>query len=223
VDKALHVYGTPFFIAGELPIESELSKTSFRRLMIAQDTGSAIVGPARADLYFGAGADAGKVSGRLRHNMHFLMLVPKSIDPAARARRMPLPDPRPSEAIAKLLDQEKAEKEKAEKEKAEKEKAEKEKAEKEKAEKEKAEKEKAEKEKPTPADAMTTGPAGAANTTKAANDATSKPVEAAAPVAQPSATPTTTAPVPIPEPRPNIATGAEARRSLHHHPYRLSR
>src|SRR5882724_5957228 len=60
VDKALHVYGTPFFIGGELPIESELSKTPFRRLMIAQDTGSAIVGPARADLYFGAGAGAGE-------------------------------------------------------------------------------------------------------------------------------------------------------------------
>ena len=60
VDKALHVYGTPFFIAGELPIESEQSKTPFHRLMIAQDTGSAIVGPARADLYFGAGADAGQ-------------------------------------------------------------------------------------------------------------------------------------------------------------------
>ncbi|MDU6746374.1 MAG: murein transglycosylase A, partial [Bradyrhizobium sp.] len=55
VDKSLHVYGTPFFITGELPIDSEKSKTAFHRLMIAQDTGSAIVGPARADLYFGAG------------------------------------------------------------------------------------------------------------------------------------------------------------------------
>nr|WP_291847284.1 MltA domain-containing protein [Bradyrhizobium sp.] len=105
VDKALHVYGTPFFIEGELPIESERSKTPFRRLMIAQDTGSAIVGPARADLYFGAGVDAGKVSGRLRHNARFVMLVPKSLDPAARARRMPVPDARPSEKIARLFPQ----------------------------------------------------------------------------------------------------------------------
>ncbi len=105
VDKALHVYGTPFFIEGELPIESEQSKTPFHRLMIAQDTGSAIVGPARADLYFGAGADAGKVSGRLRHNMRFVILVPKSLDPAARGRKMPLPDARPSEKIAKLFPQ----------------------------------------------------------------------------------------------------------------------
>ena len=81
VDKALHVYGTPFFIEGELPIESEQSKTPFRRLMVAQDTGSAITGPARADIYFGAGADAGRVSGRFRHNMRFVILVPKSLDP----------------------------------------------------------------------------------------------------------------------------------------------
>lgn len=105
VDKALHVYGTPFFIAGQLPIESELSKTPFHRLMIAQDTGSAIVGPARADLYFGAGADAGKVSGRLRHNMQFVMLVPKGLDPVARGRKLPIPDERPSAKIAKLFPQ----------------------------------------------------------------------------------------------------------------------
>src|ERR1700736_5716775 len=103
VDKALHVYGTPFFIEGELPIESEQSKTPFRRLMGGKDTGSPIWGQARADLYFGAGADAGRVSGRLRHNMRFVILVPKSLDPVARGRKMPLPDIRPSEKIAKLF------------------------------------------------------------------------------------------------------------------------
>jgi len=105
VDKALHVYGTPFFIEGELPIESEQSKTPFRRLMVAQDTGSAITGPARADIYYGAGADAGRVSGRFRHNMRFVILVPKSLDPLARGSKMPLPDARPSEKIAKLFPQ----------------------------------------------------------------------------------------------------------------------
>ncbi|HYI30883.1 MAG TPA: MltA domain-containing protein, partial [Bradyrhizobium sp.] len=105
VDKALHVYGTPFFIEGDLPIESEQSKTPFRRLMIAQDTGSAIVGPARADLYFGAGAEAGRISGRFRHNARFVILVPNSLDPSARGRKMPVPDARPSEKIAKLFPQ----------------------------------------------------------------------------------------------------------------------
>src|SRR5204863_8657177 len=33
VDRALHVYGTPFFIAADLPIETEASATKFRRLM----------------------------------------------------------------------------------------------------------------------------------------------------------------------------------------------
>jgi membrane-bound lytic murein transglycosylase A len=105
VDKSLHVYGTPFFIEGELPIESEQSKTPFRRLMVAQDTGSAITGPARADIYFGAGADAGKVAGRLKNNARFVILVPKSLDPAARGRKMPVPEDRPSEKIARLFPQ----------------------------------------------------------------------------------------------------------------------
>jgi membrane-bound lytic murein transglycosylase A len=105
VDKSLHVYGTPFFIEGELPIESEQSKTPFRRLMVAQDTGSAITGPARADIYYGAGPDAGRVAGRLRNTMRFVILVPKSLDPVARGRKMPVPDPRPSEKIAKLFPQ----------------------------------------------------------------------------------------------------------------------
>jgi membrane-bound lytic murein transglycosylase A len=105
VDRALHVYGTPFFIEGELPIESAQSRTPFRRLMVAQDTGSAITGPARADIYYGAGAEAGRVSGRFRHNMRFAMLVPRSLDPVGRGRNMPLPDPRPSAKIAKLFPQ----------------------------------------------------------------------------------------------------------------------
>ena len=103
VDKTLHAYGTPFFIEGELPIESERSKTPFRRLMIAQDTGSAIVGPARADLYFGAGAEAGRVAGRLKNNARFVMLVPKGLDPVERGRKLPVPDERPSAKIAKLF------------------------------------------------------------------------------------------------------------------------
>jgi membrane-bound lytic murein transglycosylase A len=103
VDNSLHVYGTLFFIEGELPIESALSKTPFRRLMVAQDTGSAITGPARADIYYGAGSEAGRISGRFRHSMRFVMLVPRSLDPVARGRKMPLPDPRPSEKIAKLF------------------------------------------------------------------------------------------------------------------------
>lgn len=105
VDKSLHVYGTPFFIEGNLPIESDTSNTPFRKLMIAQDTGSAIIGPARADIYFGAGADAGRVAGRLKNPARFVMLLPNSLDPVARGKTMPLPEDRPSATIAKLFPQ----------------------------------------------------------------------------------------------------------------------
>jgi membrane-bound lytic murein transglycosylase A len=95
VDKSLHAYGTPFFIEADLPVASERPTTRFRRLMIAQDTGSAIVGPARADLYFGAGDDAGRIAGRIKQMGRFTMLVPREIDPAIVARHVPLPLARP--------------------------------------------------------------------------------------------------------------------------------
>jgi membrane-bound lytic murein transglycosylase A len=111
VDKNLHVYGTPFFIAAELPIDSGRPTTKFRRLMIAQDTGSAIIGPARADLYWGAGDLAGKIAGRMRHQGRYVMLLPSSLDvdvkenapasavkdkmqPKSPPAKLPLPRPR---------------------------------------------------------------------------------------------------------------------------------
>ncbi|MEX0591092.1 MAG: MltA domain-containing protein [Xanthobacteraceae bacterium] len=94
VDRSIHVYGTPFWIEAELPLERESELAPFRRLMLAQDTGGAIVGPARADIYFGAGIEAGAVAGRLRHPGKFFMLVPRSADPA-RVADVPLPPKRP--------------------------------------------------------------------------------------------------------------------------------
>jgi membrane-bound lytic murein transglycosylase A len=94
VDK-IHVYGTPFFIDASLPIDGAKAATPFRRLMIAQDTGSAIVGPARADLYWGAGDDAGRIAGRIRHPGRFVMLLPRELDMGAAGRHMPLPVPKP--------------------------------------------------------------------------------------------------------------------------------
>ena len=100
VDRVLHVYGTPFFIAAELPIATLASNTRFRRLMIAQDTGSAIVGPARADLYFGAGEQAGKISGRIKNPAAFAMLMPRALDPGEAGKAMPMPAARPANAPA---------------------------------------------------------------------------------------------------------------------------
>jgi membrane-bound lytic murein transglycosylase A len=96
VDKALHVYGSPFFIEAELPIDTPKSDTKFGRTMIAQDTGSAIVGPARADIYYGAGPDAGRIAGRFRNQGRFTLLLPQELDPVAAGSKFPLPQPRPS-------------------------------------------------------------------------------------------------------------------------------
>jgi membrane-bound lytic murein transglycosylase A len=91
VDSAVHVYGTPFFIEADLP----LGGAPYRRTMIAQDTGSAIVGPARADIYFGAGEQAGQLAGRVRQTGRFTMLLPAELAPDAASSGVPLPLPRP--------------------------------------------------------------------------------------------------------------------------------
>jgi membrane-bound lytic murein transglycosylase A len=94
VDR-LHEYGTPFFIEAALPVERAKPASPVGRLTVAQDTGSAIVGPARADLYWGAGDDAGRIANRIRHPGRFVMLVPHELDMIAAGRQMPLPLPKP--------------------------------------------------------------------------------------------------------------------------------
>ena len=103
VDRAIHVFGTPFFIQAELPIASDAPTTPFRRLMIAQDTGSAIVGPARADIFFGAGNEAGKVAGRIKQQGRFVMLLPRELDLVEAGKAMPLPAERPPEEAMETL------------------------------------------------------------------------------------------------------------------------
>jgi membrane-bound lytic murein transglycosylase A len=95
VDRKLHTYGTPFWIDAELPLNGDAAKDRFRRLMIAQDTGSAIVGPARGDLYFGAGEEQGRIAGRIRHPGRFVMLVPAALKPVTVVMQVPMPRPRP--------------------------------------------------------------------------------------------------------------------------------
>jgi membrane-bound lytic murein transglycosylase A len=99
VDKHIHVYGTPIWIEAELPIDSEKPETPFRHLLFAQDTGSAIVGPARADIYFGSGEEIGHVAGRIKQHGRFVMLVPRSVA-VKGGSDIPLPKPRPKETFA---------------------------------------------------------------------------------------------------------------------------
>jgi len=75
VDRAIWTYGLPFWIAADLPWRGSFP-LPFRRLMIAQDTGSAITGPARADIFFGSGDDAGARAGDIRHAGDVVVLLP---------------------------------------------------------------------------------------------------------------------------------------------------
>lgn len=97
VDNKLHVYGSLFWIEAKLQLQNTKEGQVFNRLMVAQDTGSAIVGVARADIYFGGGAEAGSIAGRIRNPGAFFMLVPKEIDPVriAAEQNVPNPDYRP--------------------------------------------------------------------------------------------------------------------------------
>jgi membrane-bound lytic murein transglycosylase A len=79
VDRTLHTFGTPIFVDAELPLGAAGETEPFRRLMIAQDTGSAIVGPARGDVFVGLGETAGHIAGRIRHvPSEFVVLVPRA-------------------------------------------------------------------------------------------------------------------------------------------------
>lgn len=76
VDRTVWPYGTPIWIGSDLG-DAGLGKGLTGRLMIAQDTGSAIVGPSRGDLFIGSGARAGEIAGLIRHSARFIVLAPK--------------------------------------------------------------------------------------------------------------------------------------------------
>lgn len=76
IDRTIWPYGLPFYIEAELP-DGRGGVEEMARLMIAQDTGSAILGPARADLFMGSGDEAGRRAGLIRHRGDFTVLWPK--------------------------------------------------------------------------------------------------------------------------------------------------
>jgi membrane-bound lytic murein transglycosylase A len=63
----------PIWIETALPSGEPLS-----RLMVAQDTGSAIVGPARGDIFFGSGDAAGEIAGAMQAGGRFVVLAPRT-------------------------------------------------------------------------------------------------------------------------------------------------
>ncbi|MDB5570882.1 MAG: murein transglycosylase [Hyphomicrobiales bacterium] len=75
IDRGIWSYGLPIWIAGMLPDGSGQDRP-FQRLMIAQDTGSAIVGPARCDVFVGRGDAAGRQAAQFRHPVDMFVFLP---------------------------------------------------------------------------------------------------------------------------------------------------
>jgi len=99
VDPTIHVYGTPIWIDAKFPLKSDAPEDPFQHLMVAQDTGSAIRGAARADIYFGHGEDVPHIAGRIKQFGAFVMLVPRSVEVKGTID-IPLPQSRPRDIVA---------------------------------------------------------------------------------------------------------------------------
>jgi membrane-bound lytic murein transglycosylase A len=73
VDPRSVPYGTPVWIDTTEPVSSR----PLRRLVLAQDTGSAITGAVRADYFFGWDAEAAEQAGRMRQPLRMWVLWPR--------------------------------------------------------------------------------------------------------------------------------------------------
>lgn len=69
IDPQFTPLGAPVWIEKD-------GREPLRRLMIAQDTGGAIKGPQRADIFYGTGFDAGETAGRVKDGGRMIMLLP---------------------------------------------------------------------------------------------------------------------------------------------------
>lgn len=74
VDASHHALGTPIFVAAP---DLVAGGAPFRRLMVAQDVGSAIKGLERGDIFFGTGKEAGAIAGSTKYPARFYVLLPK--------------------------------------------------------------------------------------------------------------------------------------------------
>jgi membrane-bound lytic murein transglycosylase A len=73
-DPLYHKPGTPIWVAAPgLTFEG----APFRRLLVVHDTGSAITGPQRGDVFAGMGEAAGRVAGQIRDACEFITLRPR--------------------------------------------------------------------------------------------------------------------------------------------------
>lgn len=78
VDRRFHAMGVPVWLETRDPMNVD---RNFHRLMIAQDTGGAIRGPVRGDIFFGPGEDAALFAGHMNRPGQKYVLLPNTIDP----------------------------------------------------------------------------------------------------------------------------------------------
>lgn len=83
IDHRLQTFGVPIYISTKQPIGDDCAP--FQKLMVAQDTGSAIVGAARGDLFIGTGEKAAKIAGAVKHSADFIILLPKAFNNKSEA------------------------------------------------------------------------------------------------------------------------------------------
>ena len=86
VDRRIWSYGLPIWLEADIPADDGGTLLPLRRIVVAQDTGTAIVGPARGDLFLGTGEEAGRRAGLVRHPVRFVVLWPKPASSSAPAR-----------------------------------------------------------------------------------------------------------------------------------------
>lgn len=79
IDYGLYPYGAPIWVTSKLPHTKAYSARDYNRLFIAQDTGGAIRGAIRGDIFFGRGKKAEQVAGSFKSQGNFYVLFPKTI------------------------------------------------------------------------------------------------------------------------------------------------
>jgi membrane-bound lytic murein transglycosylase A len=79
IDTRFLPYGMPLYLDTELPKTDGFAPRNFHQLMIAQDTGGAIRGPVRGDVYFGKGTAAERKAGNMKQRGRYTLLIPKSV------------------------------------------------------------------------------------------------------------------------------------------------
>jgi membrane-bound lytic murein transglycosylase A len=86
VDRSIWMFGTPVWIDTTAPSGKDQSPEIFRELMIAQDTGTAIKGYVRGDVFWGAGERAALIAGHMKSPARMAVLLPKPLAKRLLAR-----------------------------------------------------------------------------------------------------------------------------------------